>query len=142
MLTLFDISIYHTVVPHISRNSLSPRAEQELIHTLEIVLTKITRQEDMTGFLLALLTPTERLMLAKRLAMIILMKEGLPDSSIAEVLHVTRGTVAKMQLFLEARGQGYEVAIQVLENEKLMTDIKNLLIKLTKYSIRASGGHI
>lgn len=129
-------------MPHISRIKLNKKLEQELIETLELVLIKLTRAEEMKGFLLSLLTPTERLMLAKRLAIIILLKEKLPESHIADALHVTRGTVARMQLFLEARGQGYEVAMHVLQNEKLMQDLKEVLIKLAGYTIRAAGGRV
>jgi Trp operon repressor len=129
-------------MPHISRNPLGPGAEKELVRTLEVVLTKVTKEEDMDQFLFALLSPTERLMLAKRLAMIVLLKENLPESSIAEMLHVTRGTVAKMQLFLEARGQGYEVGLKVLENEKLMTELKGLLLKLASYAAKSAGGRL
>lgn len=129
-------------MPHISRYPLGPGAEKELIRTLEIVLTKLTKEDDMDQFLLALLSPTERLMLAKRLAMIVLLRQGLPESSIAEVLHVTRNTVSKIQLFLEARGQGYEVGLKVLENEKVMTELEGLLMKLARYSARAAGGRL
>ncbi len=129
-------------MPHLSRNKLNKRMEEELIRTLELVFVKLTKTEDIKEFLLALLTPTERLMLAKRLAMIVLLKENLPESRIAEILHITRGTVARMQLFFEARGQGYEIALRVLENEKLMKEIKEVLFKLAGYSVRAAGGRV
>ncbi|GIW61998.1 MAG: hypothetical protein KatS3mg089_0850 [Patescibacteria group bacterium] len=96
----------------------------------------------MKDFLLSLLTPTERIMLAKRLAIIILLKEGLPEWRIADALHMTRITVSRMQLFLEARGKGYEIALQVLQNEKVMQDIKTLLLKLAGYAVRAAGGRV
>ncbi len=96
----------------------------------------------MHDFLLALLTPTERLMLAKRLAIIILIKEGLPESTIANTLHVTRVTVSRMQLFFEARGQGYEIALKKLDEEKALQEIKSLLIKLAAYTVRAAGGRV
>lgn len=129
-------------MPHVSKHPLSPKAEKELVRTLEIVLTKVTKEIDMNGFLLALLSPTERVMIAKRLAMIVLLKGNTPDASIAEILHVTRGTVAKMRLFFEARGQGFDVVFKVLENEKLMVEIRSTLIGLAKYSIKAAGGRL
>lgn len=129
-------------MPHVSQHSLSPKAEKELIRTLEIVLTKVTKEIDMNGFLLSLLSPTERIMIAKRLAMIILLKGGSSDASIAEILHVTRGTVAKMRLFFEARGQGFDAVFKVLETERLMGEIKGMLIDLAKYSIKAASGRL
>jgi uncharacterized protein YerC len=134
--------VYDTFMPHVSRNKLTKTVENQLTTTLELVLARIAKEEEMKDFLLSLLTPTERIMLAKRLAIIILLKEGLPESHIADALHVTRITVSRMQLFLEARGKGYEIALQVLQNEKVMQDIKTLLLKLAGYAVRAAGGRV
>ncbi len=127
-------------MPHVSRVKLDQRIEKDLIKTLEFVLTRLTREEEMNGFLLSLMTPTERLMLAKRLAMIILLKENLSDSHISATLKVTRGTVSRMQLFLEARGKGYEFALKKLQNEKVVQELKGALINLAGYAVRAAGG--
>jgi len=68
--------VYDTHMPHISRKKLDKTAEHKLLQTLELVLAKITRVEEVDIFFLSLLTPTERVMLAKRLAIIILLNEG------------------------------------------------------------------
>ena len=129
-------------MPHVSRIKLEQKVEKDLIKTLEFVLTKLTKEEEMNGFLLSLMTPTERLMIAKRLAMTVLLKEKMPDSHISATLNVTRGTVSRMQLFLEARGQGYDYALRKLQNEKIMQEFKGVLIKLAAYTVRAAGGRI
>ena len=81
-------------------------------------------------------------MLAKRLAIVILLKEGLSDSQIADILHVTRITVAKMQLFYEARGKGFDIGIKKLDEQKRMESLKKLLLSLARYSVRAAGGYV
>lgn len=129
-------------MPHVSKVKLDQKIEKDLIKTLEFVLTKLTKEEEMNRFLLSLLTPTERLMLAKRLAMTVLLKENLPDSHISATLKVTRATITKMQLFLEARGQGYDYALKKLENEEIIREFKGILIKLARYAVRAAGGRI
>jgi len=129
-------------MPHVSKYKLDKTAESRLFKTLELVLTRITKEEDLNDFLLALLTPTEQIMLAKRLGIIVLLKEGLPESRIASALHVTRITVSRMQLFLEARGKGYELAIEILKKEQVMDDLKILLLKLAGYAARAAGGRV
>ena len=129
-------------MPHVSQRQLDKKVEKELLKTLDLVLTKLTKEEEMQSFLLSLTTPTEKLMLAKRLAMIILLKEGYSQSQIAAMLHVTRGTVFKMQLFMEARGQGYDLALQKIQNEKAMQELKGALVKLAGYTIRAAGGRV
>ena len=129
-------------MPHVSRFKLDHKVEKDLIKTLEFVLAKLTKEEEMSEFLLALMTPTERLMLAKRLAMIIMLKENLPDSHISATLNVTRGTVSRMQLFLEARGKGYDNALQKLQNERIIKELKGVLVKLASYTVRSAGGRI
>ena len=114
-------------MPHVSRIQLKKTLENQLINTLDLLLTKLSKKDDVKKFLLSLLTPTERLMLAKRLTIIILLKEGLTESEIAKKIHVTRVTVSRLQLFLEARGEGYEIAMKILQNEKIMQELKMLL---------------
>jgi uncharacterized protein YerC len=134
--------VYDTYMPHISRNKLDKATEQKLIQTLELVLTKMARIEEVNVFLLALLTTTERVMLAKRLAIIILLNEELPDSQIAGTLNVTRVTVSRLRYFSEARGEGYDLALKILKNEKAIDEIKGLLLKLAAYTARAAGGRV
>ncbi|MEK7559395.1 MAG: helix-turn-helix domain-containing protein [Patescibacteria group bacterium] len=130
-------------MPHVSRVKLDHKVERDLLKTLEFVLTRLTKEEEMNGFMLSLMTPTERLMFSKRLAIIIMLKEGLPDSHISAILHVTRGTVARMQLFLEtSRSGGYEHALRKLQNEKIVKELKEALINLAGYAARAAGGRV
>lgn len=129
-------------MPHVSRIKLDKKAERNLIKNLSLILAKIKKEEEMNIFLISLLTPTERLMLAKRIAIIILLKEGVSESHIASALHVTRVTVSRLQFFWEARGEGYGIALKILENEKLMKEFRDGLLKLVAYSIRAAGGYV
>ncbi len=101
---------------HISSYKLSKKAEDEIVNNLNFALTFIRSGEEMVSFLGALLSSTEKIMLAKRLAMIVLIESGMSDSQISDLLHVTHGTVAKMRLFYEARGEGFKVALQKLKD--------------------------
>ncbi len=129
-------------MPHVSRNKLSKKTERELTSTLNLVLTKVTNGEKMQIFLDVLLTPTEKLMLAKRLAIIILLKEGFLDTQIASSLHLTRITVAKMRLFHELHGQDFEIALRKLQEQKEFEAFKKLLFSLARYTVRAAGGYV
>lgn len=129
-------------MPHVSKIKLNDKSQKALIKNLELILTKINKSENMKYFLEALLTPTEKLMLAKRIAIVVLLKEGFSESDIANALHVTRETVSRMQYFFEARGQGYEIALKVLEKEKVIKEFRKVLLTLVKYSLRAAGGYV
>ncbi|HVF69463.1 MAG TPA: Trp family transcriptional regulator [Xanthomonadales bacterium] len=129
-------------MPHVSKHKLDKKVEDELSDTLDLILSKLSNKESVRHFLLSLLTPTERVMLAKRLAIIILLKEEVPQSHVAQTLHVTRITVSRLQFFLEARGQGYEEAFEILKKEEDVRQLKSTLLKLVAYTIRAAGGRV
>ncbi len=129
-------------MPLVSKNKLPKRTETELLKNLNLVLTKIQSSDDMVVFLEALLTDTEKLMLAKRIAVIVLLEEGLPDSQIASILHLTRMTVLKMRYFYESRGRGLKIAVKKLDEQNQLENFKKFLISLTRYSVRAGGGRV
>ena len=129
-------------MPHVSRYKLSKKAEEELVKNLNFALTHIGDGDEMVSFLNSLLTSTEKVMLSKRLALIILIDEGLDDSKIADILHMTVNTVAKMRMFYELKGQGFKIALKKLEEKKQLENFKKLLISLARYSIRAAGGYV
>jgi predicted transcriptional regulator len=71
-----------------------------------------------------------------------MIKEGLTQSQISSSLHLTQATVSKLELMAKANGEGFDLAFSILEREKIFSDIKNTLIKLAGYTIRAAGGHV
>ncbi|PIR79740.1 MAG: hypothetical protein COU25_03775 [Candidatus Levybacteria bacterium CG10_big_fil_rev_8_21_14_0_10_35_13] len=129
-------------MPHVSKRKLDKLKEEELVHSFNLVLAKISNEKEMQDFLGSLLTITERVMLAKRLAIAILLKEGISQNRISSALNVTQATVSRMQLFLEVRGQGYNIAFKKLISEKILAEFKKYLLKLASYSIRAAGGYV
>ncbi len=126
----------------VSKNKLEKHIEAKLVHTFQLVLTKLSKEEEMDNFLLSFLTPTEQIMFAKRLAIAILLKEGYSDTEISKTLHVTRITVSRLRFFIEARGKGYQFAFQILENEKFREEMHLLLEELLAYAARSAGGRV
>jgi len=129
-------------MPHISRRKLKKSTEKDLIDSLQIVLTKISTKDTMDVFLTALLSHTEKLMLAKRLAIVVLLKEGFSDSEISDLLYVTRETVARIRMQKELRGEGFLIALKKLEEETQWKQFKKVLFSLARYSARASRGTV
>ena len=128
-------------MPHVSKIKLDKRLETQLFNSLETALGKLSKEET-KAFLLSLISPTERLMLAKRLAVVILLKEDVPIGTIASTLHVTKETVGRIHLQSQVRGDGYNIVFNKLQNEKFLKDFKSFLLKLAGYSIRASTGYV
>ena len=128
-------------MPHVSQRILDQRTKKKITDTLELVLGKCNKIE-INNFLFSLLSDTEKLMLAKRLAIVILLREGIDHSSIAETLSVTRETVSRMELASMKRSQGFELAFIKIEEDDAMKEVKKFLIGLASYSIKAAGGRV
>ncbi|MBM3209444.1 hypothetical protein FJZ40_04100 [Candidatus Shapirobacteria bacterium] len=132
--------VYDTIdMPQVSRRKLSAKTENNLLGNLDLVLGHLTKTEEISAFLESLLTKTERLMVAKRLAVAILLNENFSEAQIAEALHLTRMSVSRMRYYLESHGQGYQFALREINKQKVFQVFKKFLIDLAAYSIRAAG---
>ena len=121
------------IMPHVSFRKLSKNTEEKLIENLKVVFRKINKDEEMSAFFFSLLSPTEQIMLSKRLAIIVLLQEGIPESKISDTLNVTRITVERMRWFLETKGEGFKIALKKLEEEKRLESFKKELLDLAGY---------
>lgn len=129
---MYSILVYYHM-PHVSFRKLPEKTERELIENLKAVFRKINKDEEMSSLFHSLLSSTEQLMLSKRLAIIVLLEEGIPESKIADALNVTRITVEKMRLFVETKGGGFKIALKKLEEEKRLKEFKSTLLELADY---------
>lgn len=81
-------------MPHISDKKLNKNIAKQIDNQLLNILSS-TKTEDLKFIMEYLLTPTERLMLAKRLAIFILLKDGLSGYKISKLLKISKTTVSK-----------------------------------------------
>ena len=114
-------------MPHISKKKLDKRTYTQVLDALDLLLGKLKKDEVRT-FLYSLMSGTERLMVAKRFAAIILIQQGVEDKEISERLKITRATISKLKLIMKVKDQGFELAYKKFKQEKLMKDIKTMII--------------
>ncbi len=89
-------------------------------------LISIRNSKDADEIITDLLTPTERIMLTKRLAIAYLLTQGYEYREINKILHVSFQTVAIVNNALRYGNNGYKKAVgRILRDEKL----KNILNK-------------
>jgi len=72
---MYHILIYDTKMTHVSRKKLPNKILRQILDSFLYVLTDIKDKEAMAEFLDSFLSPTEKLMLAKRLAIAFLLTE-------------------------------------------------------------------
>lgn len=106
----------------VNKTQLSKRQEAALFKQFDDLLGSLSRQQT-SAFVAELLGPEERLMLAKRLAIMLLLLGGTSLYKISELLKVSSATAEKVKRKLE-RGD-YEHTIKLLGKNK--TDYFKLL---------------
>ena len=104
----------------VSRRTLSKNVEKKMYSIFFNTLARLSNPSDIQDFILDLLGPTEQTMLAKRLAIAVLLVKGYQYGTIKDILKVSQETIARVNMMLNFRGKGYNIAIKrVLREEKL-----------------------
>ena len=103
-------------MPQVSRKPLDRETANRLFESFFRAIGLLNRQ-DAEVFLNDLLTRTERVMLAKRLAISILLDAGKTYQHIKELLNVSQSTITAVVKTLELSG-GYRRAIEKLKKSE------------------------
>lgn len=124
----------------VSRHPLSKPLEEKLHLLFRKVLADLRNEKDVADFLDDILSPTEKIMLGKRLAIAILIEKGYDHRTIHSILHVSLTTVSTIHYWLKNRGTGYRNVIsRILRNGEW----NNILSKIADdfESITKPGKH-
>ena len=106
-------------MPQISRYPLSSETRQRVYDIFLSSLANLKNKDDVEELLESLLTPTERLMVAKRISVAFLLHKGLDYREISRLLKVSTGTVSRVAYWFRTH-HGYEKVIKrVLAKEGL-----------------------
>ena len=88
-------------MPHVSKKKLDSQTLDKLFDQLIGLLKHAQDKKKFPSVLEELLTDTEKIMLAKRLAIVLLLFGEIPQHRIAEALLVSPTTVTKFSLWIE-----------------------------------------
>jgi len=88
-------------------------------------------------FLEDFLSPTEKIMLAKRMAIAILFSKGYDHRTISSMLKVSTTTVNNIARFLNAKTPGYQLLIKKYSQKQ---SIKEFIQELERYFYRLQPG--
>ena len=96
---MIKCTIYRTnIMPHVSKRKLDEKYVQDLFLEIVSVFEKAGRRGELRQVLSQLLTPTEKIMLAKRLAVISMLSQDIPIHDIAGSLSMSPSTIDIMSL--------------------------------------------
>lgn len=97
-------------------------------------ISKLNKEEDVSQFLREFLTPTEKIVLSKRLAVAVMLRKGCDYKKIREVLKVTPGTIARVAYWIKYSKSGFlKIANVIVDGEKsedFWNEIGNSVVKV------------
>ncbi len=120
----------------VSKYPIHKKVEERMFEIFKSTISSLKSNEDIEDFLEDFLSPVEKIMLSKRLAIAVLLAKGHNYPVIAEILRVTPSTIASVSLRLKYAGKGYKKAVgKILSQEKanqFWQKIEDVLVKIPK----------
>jgi len=111
---------YYLYMPHISKQKLPPEKQREISEQLITTLLSLPRSTEGKKFLNEFFTHTEKIMLAKRLALIHSLNKKTLVTQISELLKMSPSTIQKTSLKIE-NGR-YSSVIKILDTQSKAMD--------------------
>ena len=110
-------------MPHVSGKELDPILLERLFGKLLEILGQAQNRRNLSLVANELFTATEKVMLAKRIAIVLMLASNTPQHRVVYILKVSPTTVAKISLGIEI-GK-YKNILKISQKEK--TDIEKLV---------------
>ena len=102
-------------MPRARPTRIPSRDYQKLLAAIYTVMAKLTTPQEVDLFFKELLSPSELLMLARRLRIAQMLIEGETYANIKQELHVGLQTITNVNHWIEQGGRGYRQAIKKIK---------------------------
>lgn len=104
----------------VSKYPIHKDIERRMFEIFQTSISSLRNPNDIEEFLNEFLSPVEKIMLAKRLSIAVLLTKGYRYPTISSILRVTPPTIASVSINLKYRGSGYKRVVQkILQDEKI-----------------------
>ena len=125
----------------ISKYPLDKSIEKRIYEIFLKTFADLRDPNGLNEFLEDFLTPTEKVMLAKRLSIAVLLAKKYDFRTICKILRVSFNTVADVSLLMKHRGPGYRKVVEkILLDEKIEQFWNNIDYQLGKLMVPNKGG--
>lgn len=111
----------------VSRRYLDKKTQEYIFQTFISAASRLTTPSLTQSFFQDLLTPTEQIMLAKRLCIAYMLQKNYPQRAIADTLKLSTTTITRVSNSLKAQHHGYKKVIQSMLVDEKVSDFFNQL---------------
>jgi Trp operon repressor len=124
----------------VSRRFLDKQTQEYIFQTFISAATKLSSPSLTQSFLQDLLTPTEQIMLAKRLCIAYMLQKGYPQRKISDTLKLSTTTITRVSNILKSQSAGYKKVLNLmLADEKINDFFKKIDSLFDKLSLPPKG---
>jgi len=127
----------------ISRRRINPEVEERVFEIFRNYLAHLTNPLEIQEFLLSLLSYTEQVMIAKRLAIALLLSRGFTYEYIDDTLKVSKSTIGTVHKQILIGALGYKKATSHIlgreKQENLWNKLEEIVLQLSPPKAYGSG---
>lgn len=127
----------------VSKYPLKEEVYERIFELLLKVITDPCSKKEAKDLLEDLVTPTEKIMLAKRLGIGVLLVKGYPYETIQEILRVSKSTIADVNTSLRYKGKGYKgftkKALQEEKTAQFWEKVEDLVLGAFSQGTKGAG---
>src|SRR3989338_9187680 len=120
----------------VSRRKINKQLEKYVFELFVKTIIDLKTEADVADFLQDILSPTERVMLTKRLGIAILLTKGYTYTMIDQTLKVSSPTINHVSYWLKHGNSGYQRVVEkIVSNQKkeaTLDTIEEILLKLSR----------
>lgn len=125
----------------VSKYPISKEVADRIFEIFLKTLVRIRRETEAGEFISDLLTPTEKIMLAKRLAIAFLLEKGYDYRAIQKIIRVSAPTITSVNISRQYGSRGFRQLItQIMKEEKLEEFFNSVAVKLLSFPAQAGKG--
>ncbi len=126
----------------VSRRFLDKKTQEYIFQTFITATTKLSSPSLNQSFFQDLLTPTEQIMLAKRLCIAYMLQKHYSQRSISDTLKLSTTTITRVSTILKTQGNGFKQVLKVMLVDEKISDFFNKLDTLIgKIILPPKGGN-
>ena len=115
-------------MPHVSRKKLKKKIFVRIGNQLAGAVAKSISPQQVSWFVDKLLTPTERVMLAKRLAVTMMLERGYSIQAIRRSIKVTSQTILRLKHKMKLRVATNKITVIKKPNARFWQELEGLLL--------------
>lgn len=124
----------------VSKRTIDKKAYDKIFDLLILSLVLADNKETASLLIKDLFSPTERIMISKRISIAYMLIQGYDYESISLVLKVSRATIGKVSFWLKEKGEGFRQIIEKIKKKEKMNQILDEIQELYLDILGSSKG--